>query len=291
MAGVGRAGGRRLIRTALAVVLAALAGLGAPASVVLARADALVSDTEEFVATYAPVAGSAPVQQLLVRDLSSAIVRQLGMGEGGVAQTIVERVVAEAAGTEAFAQATTTGLRLAHAELLALLSGEPGRVEVADGVVRLRFAPFVDALTTRLGEAGVPFLDRLPEVTGGVPLLEVDPALVPALQAGYRLLGAAATWLPWLTVALLCAAVAVWPGVRTALVGAGACLAGGVLTVWMVSASVASGVLGRLGEGLAGVAGELARVTVSPLLSPLLALAVAGAVVAGVAWLSLPARD
>lgn len=291
MAGAGRAGGRGLIRTVLAVVLAGLAGLGAPASVVLARTHALVSDTDLFVATYAPVARSTPVQQLLTRGLSNAIAGQLGVGEAGFARAIVERVVAEAAGTELFAEATTTGLRLAHGELVALLSGEPGRMDVADGVVRLRFAPFVDALTTRLGEAGVPFLDRLPEVTGGVPLLEVDPALLPALQAGHRVLGVSATWLPWLVITLLCAAVAVWPGVRTALVGAGACLAGGVLAVWVVSATAASALLGRLGAGLAGVAGEVARVTVAPVLSPLLAIAVAGAVVAGVAWLSLPARD
>lgn len=278
-------------RTALAVLLAVLAGLAAPASVVAARASALVADTGAFVATYAPVARSEVVQQLVAERLTAAVTDQLGLGDNRLAQALVGRAVAEAAGTDAFADATTAALRLAHSEFVALLAGDAGRLQVTDGVVQLRLAPFVDALTSRLSEAGVPFLDRLPEVTGGIALFRVDPELLPALQAGYRLLGGAAAWLPWLTLALAVGAVWAWPRTRHSLVGLGVALAGGVALVWGLAAWALGVALGSLSDPLVPLAGLVVQQTISPTLSPLLAIGVAGAVLAGLAAIAAdPAR-
>ena len=289
MAGAGRTGGRGLIvRRVVGVVLAVLAGLAAPASVVSARAHALVSDTDSFVATYEPVVRSAAVQGLVTDGLTIAITARLGLGDNLIAQALVGRVVTEAAATDLFAEATTSALRLAHGELVALLSGEPGRLQVADGVVQLRFAPFVDALASRLDAAGVPFLDRLPEVTGGVPLFQVDPRLLPALQAGYRALGGATAWLPWLALAFAVAAAWLWPGARSGLIGLGVALAGGVALVWGVAAWAGQQLTATLADPLVPLATLVVGRSVEPVLSPLLAIGVTGLVLAGLAALSAP---
>lgn len=272
-------------RTVLGSVLAVLAGLLAPLSVVTGWAHTLVSDTGAFVANYAPVVQSESVQQVLGTRLSEAIIDQLGAADNRLTRAAVGRVVDQAVGSDLFADATTTSLRLAHAELVALLTGEPGRLQVDDGEVQLRLAPFADAVKQRLSEAGVPFVDRLPEVTGGIPLLRIDPRLVPLLQSGYRVLDAVATWLPWLALALMVVAVWLWPNRRRALIGLGLSLLGGTLLVALAWRLALQGLNHRLGDDLAQVAGLVAQVTSAPVASPLLALGVTGAVVATLARL------
>lgn len=290
MAGAGRSRGRGLsaARTAVAVVLALLAGLAACLGVVADRTHQLVGDTDAFVATYSPVVRSAPVQEVLTRRLTDAVVQQLGVGENRLLTTLVGRAVTEAAGSDLFADATTAGLRLAHDELVSLLTGDPGRLQVVDGAVQLRFAPFVDAITSRLSAAGVPFLDRLPQVSGGITLLTIDPALLPALQTGYRLLDALAGWLPWLALALAVLAVWTWPGVRTALITLGASLLGWALLFGGVLWWGAHALLQRVGEDVATVGGSIVTLTVEPMASPLLAIGVTGLVFVTLAALSVP---
>jgi hypothetical protein len=263
-----------------------LAGLTTSLSVVAGWAQTLVSDTDAFVATYSPVVRSEAVQQVVTTRLTDAVITQLGLGDNRITRTLVTRVVAEAAGSDLFANATTASLRLAHGELVALLSDEPGRLQVTDGQVQLRFAPFADAVKQRLSDAGVPLIDRLPEVTGGVTLFTIDPQLLPIAQTGYRALAAVAAWLPWLALALAVAAVWVWPGVRRPLVGLGLSLLGWVLLVGLAWRLAMQGVTHRLGDDLASVAGTVASVTGSPVASPLLAIGVAGAMLATLALLT-----
>ncbi|MCA0294224.1 MAG: hypothetical protein LCH96_02720 [Actinobacteria bacterium] len=290
MAGAGRSGGRGLnaARTAVAVLLALLAGLAACLGVVADRAHELVGDTDAFVATYSPVVSSQPVQEVLTRRLTDAVVQQLGFGENRLLTALVGRVVTEAAGSDLFADATTAGLRLAHDELVSLLTDDPGRLQVVDGQVQLRFAPFADALKERLTAAGVPFLDRLPQVSGGITLVTVDPALLPGLQTGYRVLDALSGWLPWLALALAVLAVWTWPGVRTGLITLGACLLGWALLFGGVLGWGAQALLQRVGEDVATVAGSIVSLTVAPMASPLLAIGVTGLVFVTLAALSVP---
>lgn len=285
MAGAGGRGGRA-VRRVVSVLLAVLAGLAASLAVVAGWANTLVSDTDAFVATYSPVVRSAAVQQVVTSRLTDAVIAQLDLGDNRVIRALVTRAVTEAAGSDTFANATTASLRLAHDELVALLSGEPGRLQVTDGQVQLRFAPFVDAITSRLSAAGVPLLDRLPQVTGGVTLFTIDPGILPAAQVGYRALDALAAWLPWLALALAVAAVWVWPGIRTALIVLGFSLLGWVLLVALAWQLAMQGVVHRLGADLASVAGTVADLTTAPVASPLLAIGVSGAVLATLALLT-----
>ena len=121
------------------------------------------------------------MQKVLTTRLSDAIIDQLGV-DNVLTRRLVTGAVESAVASEEFTSATTAGLRLAHQELLAQLSGEPGHLQVTDGAVVLPFAPFGEALRQRLGAAGVPFVDRLPEVSGGITLFRVDPQLLSSLQ-------------------------------------------------------------------------------------------------------------
>lgn len=278
-------------RTAIGVLLAVLAGLVAPLSVVAARAQTLVADTDAFVATYTPVVRSESVHRVLTTQLAAAITEQLGMADNRLVGTLVTRVVGEFVAGDTFDAAATASLRIAHGELVSLLTGEPGRLQVTEGEVQLRFAPFAEAVTQRLADAGVPFVDRLPEVSGGITLFRIDPRLLPLLQGGFRTLTAVAAWLPWATLVLAIAAVWVWPGARRPLIGLGLSLLGWTALVWIAAWWVLQGLRHRVSDDLAFVAGTLVRATAEPALSPLLAIAVSGAVVAVLAAVAAPARS
>ena len=266
------------MRTAVGVVLAVLAGLLAPLAVVAGWAQAQVADTEAFVATYAPLARDSGVQGVVADRLTDAITAHLPGGEVGVVRRLVERQVVEFTGGDTFAGAWEAALRLSHGELHALLTGEPGRLQVVEGAVQVRFAPFADAVTQRLVEAGVPFVDRLPEVTGGVTVVQVDPALLPLLQFGYRMLAALAGWLPLLTLVAALAALWVWPRKRSGVIGLGLTLASGMLLVWVAVTVVIGIVLGGAAEPVAVLGAALAEAALSGLRSPALAVIVTGGI-------------
>lgn len=287
MAGAGRTGGRAVAawRTAAGVLLAVLAGLAAALTPVAGWGHTLLTDADAFVATYSPVVRSETVQEVLTTRLSDAIIDQLGV-DNVLTRRLVTGAVENAVASEEFASATTAGLRLAHQELLAQLSGEPGHLQVTDGAVVLPFAPFGEALRQRLGAAGVPFVDRLPEVSGGITLFRVDPQLLSSLQTGFRVLNLAAPWLPWVAFGLAVAAIWVWPGVRRPLIGLGLSLLGGVLVVSLAWYLGMHTLWHGLGDDLGLVAGLVARLTTEPVVTPLLGLGVSGAVLAALAALS-----
>lgn len=287
MAGAGRTGGRAVAawRTAAGVLLAVLAGLAAALTPVVGWGHTLLTDADAFVATYSPVVRSDAVQKVLTTRLSDALIDQLGV-DNVLTRRLVTSAVERAVSSEEFASATTAGLRLAHQELLAQLSGEPGRLQVSDGEVVLPFAPFGEALRQRLGAAGVPFVDRLPEVSGGITLFRVDPRLLSSLQLGFRVLDLAAPWLPWVAIGLAVAAVWVWPGVRRPLIGLGLSLLGGVLVVGLAWYLGTHRLWDGLGDDLGLVAGLVASLTTEPVVAPLLGLGVGGALLATLAALS-----
>lgn len=266
------------MRTSIAVILAVLAGLFAPLAVVANWAQTQVENTDAFVAGYAPLARDGAVQGVVAQELTTAITAQLPGGENVVVRRLVSRQVAEFTAGETFAAAWEAALRLSHTEFRALLTGEPGRLQVIDGEVQIRFAPFADAVTSRLVGAGVPLIDRLPTVTGGLTVLRVDPRLLPALQAGYRVLSTLAGWLPLLALSASIAALWVWPRKRPAMIGVGLALAVGAIAVWLVVSVVVSSVVAGLAEPLAVVGPAVAHAALSPMQSPALAVIVTGAV-------------
>lgn len=267
-------------RTVTGALLSVLAGLLAPLAVVAGWAQTLTTDTEQVVARYAPLAQAPEVQQLLTSQLTDAVSAQLPLGQTATVRGLVNRTVSGLTGSDLFSTAWTTSLRLGHGELSALLTGDTGTLAVTDGVVGLRLAPFVDVLKQPLIEAGVPLVDRMPEVTAAIPLLSIDPAIVPAVQAGHRLLVALADWLPWFAAALAVLALWAWPSVRAGLLWLGLSLLGGVTVLWASMAGAGRLVLGRLAEPIVPTARLVLDLTLAPMLAPALTVAVLALVLA-----------
>lgn len=290
MAGTGRGGGRAVApwRTVLGVLLAVLAGLAAALTPVAGWGYTLLDVTDTFVATYSPVLQSEPVRQALTTRLTDAIVEEVGIDTDLVRELVTE-VVEGAVTSDAFAEATTTGLRLAHAELVAQLSGT-GQLEVSDGVVRLPFAPFGEALKQRLGDAGVPFVDRLPTLSGGITLFTVDPELLPSLRTAFGILNLTAPWLGWLAIVLAVAAVWIGPGLRRPLLWLGLGLLGWVLLIGLAWYLAMHWLIQHLGDDLGPVAGLVADVTSAAVTTPLIVLGAGGALLAVLAGLSIRLR-
>lgn len=264
--------GRRIT----AGVLAAIGLLLMPGAIVANWATTQVVDTERFVAVLAPLADNPVVQDRIIAevtglvdeqidldavttDLLSGIGEALGLGPraqdalglvsapiaAGV-RSFVADIVTEVVRSDAFSAVWERSLTELHTQTIALLSGSPDAVLNLDrdGTLSLPLGPIVAEVRATLIEQGVPFAGAIPDTERAIVLAEV-PDL--ALARGLFQLGTAiGAWLPWITVALLGAAVLTAPRrPRTSLVigltalGVTAALALGVaLARTMISAAV-----------------------------------------------------
>ena len=277
-------------RTLTGALLSVTAGLLAPVAILAGWVQTLASDTDQVVASYAPLAQAPQVQQLLSERLTDAISDQVPLGHTQTMHGLINRTVTSALGSEQFQQAWTTSLRIAHGEVSALLAGGTSTLTVTDGLIELRLAPFVDLLKQPLTDAGVPMLDRLPEVTSSIPLASIDPALVPSLQAGHRVLVALAAWLPWFVLAVTLLAWWAWPGLRPGLAWVGLSLFAGTALAWTVVAGLARLWVGQVAPPIAPTAELLLGTTLAPLRAPGLAVALFGLVLAFVGAFVRPAE-
>lgn len=240
------------------VALVLTGALLAPVAVVTSWARGLVVDTDRYLATVAPVADDPVVQQAVTQRATTAIVEALdverlagdltsavaGLGlpprVAGLVESLQEPLVGavttrvrSAAGqvvaSDAFSSLWATANRTVHDQLVAVLRGDDAALAQldADGTLSVQLGPVVEQVQERLVDRGVTVAARLPAVNPTFPLVS-SPDLV-RLQAGYRLLDLLGTWLPWLVVGLLTAAVLLARRRARALVAVGLAFAGGML--------------------------------------------------------------
>jgi hypothetical protein len=148
----------------------------------------------------------------------------------------VREQVGRLAATPQFADAWDRSVRVAHEELVAALSGDESALTARDSTVNLDLAVFIDVARQQLLDAGFDAAGLIPEINPKIPV--VEERTVSRARTGYRLLAAAATWLPWLTLAALASGVYLARGRRAALAKA----ALGVATAMLV---LAAGVVTR----------------------------------------------
>ncbi len=303
-------------RTALVAILVALTGIIAPVSVVAAWAQTQVSDTEAFVAAYAPLSRDPAVQQALALRLSSTISDRLNLpaltqqliDEVSGNRPVVGRLLPSLTGplnefvadfidkqvdrfvtSDAFSQVWEVALRTTHSQFVALVSGDPdGPLALADGRLQLQLAPFVDAVKQRLIANGFPLAERIPEVTTAIDLVQLNPQRVAQAQAGYRLLGVVAAWLPWLLLLLPALALFLARDLRRTVIACGLSVAAGIAVVWLAfRAVIAEGMGIAVTNGVSGDAvTALTDGALGPMRGPALALGILGLVVAFLGWLT-----
>jgi hypothetical protein len=303
-------------RTALVTILVALTGIVAPVSVVAAWAQTQVSDTEAFVAAYAPLSQDPAVQQAVSSRLSSTIqdlldlptLTQQLVDEVSGSRPLVGRLLPSLTGplnsfvsdfidkqvdrfvtSDAFSQVWNVALRTTHTQFVALIAGEEGGpLTVTEGTIQLQLEPFVEAVKQRLITSGFPLAERIPTVTTTIDLVQLDPQRVAQAQAGYRVLTVVAEWLPWLLLLLPALALLLARDLRRTVIASGLAVTAGIVVAWLAFRAVVAegmGVAAANGVSSAAVA-ALTDGALGPMRGPALALGVLGLVVAFLGWLT-----
>lgn len=303
-------------RTALVAILVGLTGIVAPASVVAAWAQTQVSDTEAFVAAYAPLSRDPAVQQALAAKLSTTIQDRLDLP--GLTQQLIDEVsgsrpvagrllpsltgplnsflsdfidaqVDGFVASEAFSQVWNVALRTTHTQFVALLRGEADNaLTLEEGTLQLQLGPFVDAVRQRLIDNGFRLAERIPPVAAAIDLVQLDPKAVAQARAGYRWLTVAAGWLPWLLLLLPALALFVARDLRRTVMACGVAVTAGIVGTWLgFRAAISQGMAVAAANGIPGEAvTAITDGALLPMRGPALALIILGIVVVFLGWLT-----
>ncbi len=245
-------------RGAGVVALVVVAALLAPLAVLAVWARDLVTDTDRYLQTVAPVADDPAVQQAVTQrvttalvdglqverlagDLTSAVV-DLGLPpraaaaveslQGPLVDAVTARVrttVRDVVASDEFGALWASANRAAHEQLVAVLRGDPdalARLD-ADGTLSVRLGPVVEVARDALVERGFTVASRVPALDPSFPL--VTSADLVTLRSAYRVLDVLGTWLPWLVVALLAGGVLTARRRSRTIVAAGLALSGAML--------------------------------------------------------------
>lgn len=227
-------------------VLIVLACLLAPVSVASVWASTVISDTERYVETVAPLIDDPAVQGALANEVTAAVLEKLGVealttealetiadlpnvppriadalptlavpianGVESFARDQVEKVFA----SPQFAQLWAEVNRVAHEQVAKLLEGSQGGVLSAqDDTITLNLAPIVAAVKDRLVDQGFDLANNIPVVDRSFVLAQSEA--ITQAQGLYRLLNALGVWLPVVTLVLLAGGVAMARDRRRAL--------------------------------------------------------------------------
>lgn len=311
-----RGGAGRALASAALIVIGALL---APVALVAGTSQRLLTDSDYFVDTLAPLVNEEAVQRLIIAETTDAIRTRAGLDalvsrafdgldglglpsravdalrllEGPAAEgvgAVVERAVTRVVTSEHFTEIIRESLRLTHGQLVAALSGNSSTVTIgADGTVGVALGPIVDRVRTMLSDAGFP-LARLIPSTDAV-IVVAQSAELAQLAWVYRVAVAVGPWLQWVVVILWVGAVLVARRRSPAFIGVGIALA---LAAGALGAAIASGRVLSLGATSGTLPADAVGVVYDSLTEAISASVVAAVVVglslALVAWLAGPSR-
>lgn len=201
------------MRGVLTTVLAVVAGLLLPVALTATWASQILTDTERYVETVAPLATDPEVARAAERALSQ---RAVALVEGGgVTAALAEQVALEdvvgaavrtVVGSRVFPPAWDAANRAAHTDLVAQLRA--GDSAADSQRITLDLGSVLEAVVEE-ATASLPVAPRPPRVDVPVTVLEGED--VARARSGYAVLDAAARWLPPTVVLLAVIALVVGP--------------------------------------------------------------------------------
>lgn len=298
---------------------AVLIGLGcvlAPVSLVAVWAHDDLTDTDQFVTTVAPLIRTPSVQTAVTERVTDTIFTYVdvqrsadqaidALAERGLPPRVADRLhgLTEplAAGMHSFvgtqignlvASAQFAALwdqvtRIAHQQVVNVLSGNSSALIISHGKVLLDLAPFITAMKQHLVESGFTAARLVPTVHPTITLTDAT-ALVRARSA-YQLLNAIATWAGWVALALLVGGIALARDRRRALRNSGIGLAASMVLLAAALLVVRSMVVQNVPASAAAPVNDSFDIVVRYLRINLRAVFVVGLVVAAGAALTGPA--
>lgn len=225
-------------RPFVAVILIVIGCVLAPLAVVSGWAKATLTDTDSFVATYAPLAKDPAVQAYVVNETMDVInqnvdvsgltgevidgIKGLGVrprvGQAldllkapatqGI-ESMLQRGVETFVTSDAFGTAWQQALRISHTQLEATLSNDPAALLKAqnNGTIGIEIGPIIDQVKQSLVDQGVTIASRIPSVNKTIPIAQATN--LPTAQLAYRAVVAAGSWLIWVALIMLTAGVLV----------------------------------------------------------------------------------
>jgi hypothetical protein len=251
--------GRGRWRTVVAVLLIVVACVLAPLSVVAVWTRNQVTNTDRYIATVSPLASDPAIQAAIADQITAQVFRYIdvkgltsqaldALTERGLSPQVASQLqafavpiangvqsftrdqIGKVVASDAFADAWVQANRVAHAELVAALTGEGGGAVTVEGdTVSLNLAAFIQTVKARLVEAGFSVAARIPEVQASFVLFQSDD-ITRARQA-FNLLNTLGVWLPVIALILLGLGVYVAKDHRRALVGAALGVAAGMVVL------------------------------------------------------------
>jgi hypothetical protein len=215
-------------------------GAVAPVAITSAWARGLLTSSDTFVATFAPLARDPDVQEFLTDQLSETVTSSLNLPEltGEVLDGIVElgtsdrataaltvvqgAVVAALEGvihnsvntfvdSDAFATVWAESLRITHTGLVNTLSGQESAIFVIgdDSTLGVNVRPVLERLKIAFVGEGLIFAANVPVVDSVIVITTSDA--LPVATRVYAIAIATGLWLPILAFALLVAGVLLAP--------------------------------------------------------------------------------
>ena len=233
-------------RPVVATVALVLVGLLAPLAIVATWAHDEISDTDRYVETVTPLASNPAVQKAIADRVTTELFNRLNVK--AVTQNAIDALSARglppraSASLSALATPLANGIhdfvnkqvlrflqtpqfeeawvaanREAHTQMVAVLTGETGgKIQVSGNSVNVNLAAVINAVKTRLEDAGFGLAAKIPTVNAQFTIFE--SADLAKAQRGFHALNTLARTLPILALILLGVAVMVGRSRRRNLV-------------------------------------------------------------------------
>lgn len=258
---VGDAAQRRFSwRSVFAAMFVLISIVLAPAAVMGAWARVQLVDTERFVQTFAPLAESPAVQELIVDqvvlgieesidldglvtdvfsglaalDLPDQARAALPLLEGPAVQGIRSMMrtgVTTLVESQQFADLWAATLRETHSQVIAVIQGDPDALVQlsSDGTLSVSLKKVIEGTKEYLADQGIGFADSIPVIDRSIPIVASDALVL--VRVGYQLSTAVGYWLPWIALGALALGVLVARNRARTLALAGAGLTVAFLTL------------------------------------------------------------
>ncbi|WP_312167578.1 hypothetical protein [Microbacterium sp.] len=310
------------VRSIVSGIILVLAIILAPTAAIGTWARTQLVDTDQFVATFAPLANDPAVQDFVADQVVIAIDEQLdldslvgevfdglrdldlppraeaalGILEAPASQglaSLVDGVVHDLVASEQFASVWSEALRFTHDRAIAVLQEDPDiAVQLGDdGVIAIDLSIVIERVKEILSDRGVGFADLIPVVEKTIPIAQADALVL--VRSVYQIAVTTGFWLPWFVLALVVGGILFARNRSRAILGTSIGFA-------LVFALIAAGA--RIGRGIfvgsvspaimpAGAATAVYSQVSDLLFSTVVALAFLGVVVAVAAWFAGRSRS
>jgi hypothetical protein len=251
-----KAGGGRAARAgrwtgAVALMVVALVLSITSIAAVFARNQLL--NTDRYVATMAPLATDPVIQAAISNRISEEVLARVDLkslatqatewltsrGAPDALKTLVGPAVnavesfvrseiSKIVHSNQFATIWNAANRAGHRALVAILTGSKNGAIVSSGdTVSINLGPLLANVKQRLIADGFGLASKIPAVSAQFTIFESNK--LPKLRSTVRLLNDVATWLPWVTLAIIVGAVFTAPNRRRGIILAGLFIALGLL--------------------------------------------------------------